>query len=93
MVTRTRSIEERVFSTATLRTMPRFNPVSPASFEPLRVIKIEAEPLRVFDAHRQIERGLKVVAGIELFLSHSIDRRLCICLPIDDPLHDPGGRL
>src|ERR1700719_1833418 len=38
MVTRTRSSEERVLSTATLRTMLPFNPVSPACFDPLTVM-------------------------------------------------------
>ena len=38
IVTRTRSSEERVLSTATLRTMLPFNPVSPACFEPLTVM-------------------------------------------------------
>ncbi len=37
-VTRTRSSEERVLSTATLRTMLPFNPVSPACFDPLTVM-------------------------------------------------------
>ena len=39
IVPRTRSSEERVLSTATLRTMRPFNPVSPACFEPLRVTR------------------------------------------------------
>jgi hypothetical protein len=38
IVTRTRSSEERVLSTATLRTMLPFNPVSPACFDPLTVM-------------------------------------------------------
>ena len=33
------SSEERVLSTATFLTMPPFNPVNPACFEPLRVIR------------------------------------------------------
>jgi hypothetical protein len=37
-VTRTRSSEERVLSTATFRTMLPFNPVSPACFDPLTVM-------------------------------------------------------
>src|ERR1700730_15831919 len=37
-VIRTRSSEERVLSTATLRTMLPFNPVSPACFDPLTVM-------------------------------------------------------
>jgi hypothetical protein len=38
IATRTRSSEERVLSTATLRTMLPFNPVSPACFDPLTVM-------------------------------------------------------
>jgi hypothetical protein len=39
MVARARSSEERVFPTATWRTMPPLSPVSPACCEPFRVIK------------------------------------------------------
>src|SRR5215469_17264746 len=38
-IARTRSSEERVLSTATLRTMLPFNPVSPACFDPLAVMR------------------------------------------------------